>query len=142
LSPESPTEVEVTLLLCDFAQSVGGKLYVMGGGWSQAPAAQPLNMGLAVKMAVPWDRANDPIRVQTELVTEDGQPVDLGEGPIQSQGEIELGRPPGLRRGTPLDATLAFNLSGISLTPGGYVWQFRVDDEVRARAPFRIISQG
>ena len=26
--------MKTTLLLCDYAQEVGGKLYVLGGGWS------------------------------------------------------------------------------------------------------------
>jgi hypothetical protein len=34
---------EVTMLLCDAAQAVDGKLYVLGGGWSQLAAAVALS---------------------------------------------------------------------------------------------------
>ena len=140
---ESRVGVEATLLLCDAAESIGGKLYILGGGWSQiyTPNA-PTNMALAVKLSIPWDQANEPIKIMASLVTEDGNPVDLGMGPLSAGGDIEVGRPPGLKRGTPLDAPLVLNFTGIALTPGGYVWQLEIDGEVKARAPFRVLSQG
>jgi hypothetical protein len=142
--------VEVTMLLCDAAQSVGGKLYVLGGGWSQVPAtalAQGQSMALAVYLAVPWDRANESFEVVARLTTEDGDTVHLpglGEGgssgPMETRGQLEVGRPPGLKRGTPLDSTVALNFAGLPLGPGGYVWQFLVNDEVKARTPFRVLG--
>ena len=48
------------------------------------------------------------------------------------------GRPPGLRPGTPLDSTLALNFAGLTLGPGGYVWQLEVDGHVLARSAFRV----
>ena len=51
--------MEVTLLLCDFAEAVNGKLYVMGGGWNILFApGQPVTMSVAAVIAVPWDRTN------------------------------------------------------------------------------------
>lgn len=131
------------MLLCDAADAVGGKLYIIGGGWSQilAPNA-PVNMALAVKLAVPWDQANERISIQASLLTEDGKPVDLGEGPFSAGGELEVGRPPGLKRGTPLDAPFVLNFAGLVLIPGGYVWELEIDNQVKARAPFRVLSQG
>ena len=63
--------MRTTLLLCDYAQEVGGKLYILGGGWSIYRGA-PVTMGLAVKIAVPWDAANIPHDFSARLVTEDG----------------------------------------------------------------------
>jgi hypothetical protein len=51
-------------------------------------------------------------------------------------GDIEAGRPLGLKRGTPLDAPFVLNFAGLTLQPGGYVWQLEVDEEVKASAPF------
>lgn len=131
------------MLLCDAAESIGGKLYILGGGWSQIYTPNiPTNMALAVKLSIPWDRANEPIHIQASLLTEDGKPIDLGMGPLTAEGDIEVGRPPGLKRGTPLDAPLVLNFGAVTLQPGGYVWQLEVDDEVKARAPFRVLSQG
>lgn len=131
------------MLLCDAAQSVGGKLFVLGGGWSQIPAAAlagGASMALAVHIAVPWDQANEPLALVARLTTEDGKEVDLGGGPIQAEGQLEVGRPPGLKRGTPLDSTLALNFAGLTLNPGGYVWQLLVNGDEKARAQFRALS--
>ena len=135
--------IDVTMLLCDSAQSVAGKLYILGGGWSQVgPQAPPggFNMALAIKLTVPWDRANEQFHMRAALVTADGQPVEFGGGPVQADGKLEVGRPAGLRPGTPLDSTLALNFSGLGLNPGGYVWQLEIGDHVLARAPFRVLG--
>src|SRR3974377_2306378 len=63
--------MKTTMLLCDYAQEVAGKLYVLGGGWS-IYRGTPVTMGLAVKIAVPWDGANMPHEFAARLVTEDG----------------------------------------------------------------------
>jgi hypothetical protein len=135
--------IEATMLLCDAAQSVGGKLYVLGGGWSQIaphPGGAGYNMALAIKLTVPWDRANEQFHLRAALITADGEQVDFGAGPVSADGELEVGRPVGLRPGTPLDSTLALNFSGLPLVPGGYVWQLEVGDQVVARAPFRVLD--
>lgn len=131
------------MLLCDAAQSVGGKLYVLGGGWSQVPAAAlaaGASMALAIHISVPWDQANEPLALTARLTTEDGSVVDLGGGPIEAQGQLEVGRPAGLKRGTPLDTTVALNFAALPLNPGGYVWQLLVNNEPKARTPFRVQS--
>jgi hypothetical protein len=138
---QSGPGIEATMLLCDAAQSVGGKLYVLGGGWSQmGPQAPPggFAMALAIKLNVPWDRANEQFHLRAMLVTADGQPVDFGGGPVQADGQLEVGRPVGLRPGTPLDSTLALNFSGLALQPGGYVWELEVGGQIIARSAFRV----
>ena len=45
---------QVTMLLCDAAQQQGGKLYILGGGWTTINFQQvPFNMALAIKLAIP-----------------------------------------------------------------------------------------
>ena len=130
------------MLLCDAAQSAEGKLYVLGGGWSRMPSNTPTTMALAVKLSIPWDQANRPIHVRASLLTEDGRPVDIGMGPIELAGDLEVGRPPGLVQGTPLDAPFVLNFGAVVLMPGGFVWELEVDGDIRARAPFQVFSQG
>jgi hypothetical protein len=135
--------IEATMLLCDAAESVGGKLYILGGGWSQVYTPNtPMNMALAVKLSVPWDMSNEQVMFLASLVTEDENPIDLGVGPVKAEGDFEIGRPPGLKRGTPLDASFVLNFPGVALQPGGYVWKLEIDGEVKARTPFRVLSQG
>jgi hypothetical protein len=144
MSFESPN-IEATMLLCDFAEAVNGKLYIVGGGWSMLTKVRPTaNMSLAVKLSVPWSRANERMHVEAALITDQGEPVtvvaDDGEDrPILAGGDIELGRPPGLRHGTPLDATFAMNFEGLNLEAGGYVWELRVGSDVAAHVPFQVV---
>lgn len=128
------------MLLCDAAQEVGGKLYILGGGWSVIwlPGV-PTPVTLAVKLSVPWDQTNRPHAVRASLVTEDGEAVDLGSGPVEASGNVEVGRPPGVKPGTPLDVPFVLPFGFLAFQPGGYVWELEVDDEPVARVPFRVM---
>ena len=141
--------MEVAMLLCDAAEAVNGKLYILGGGWSQILLPDtPANMSLAVKLGVPWHEANDPHRVVARLVDADGnqitvpvtrpgedEPIDVNVG---TDVRIETGRPPGLAPGTDIDAPLVFNFNGLALPAGAYVWELEIDGTVEARSPFRV----
>ena len=138
--------MKTTLLLCDYAQEVGGKLYVLGGGWSIYRGA-PVTMALAVKISVPWDSANVRHDFQAKLVTEDGGEPQLlgadGQGvatPIQFDGSFEAGRPPGLPPGSDLDAPFAVNIAGLPLPPGRYEWRVAIDGEPVDRVAFTVMG--
>ena len=138
----SATDVEATMLLCDSAQSVGGKLFILGGGWSIIKKTdQAMSMALAVKLAVPWSRSNERHRIEAVLQSDQGAAVMHEGQEVRTEGEIEVGRPPGLTPGTPLDAAFVLTFQGLTLESGGYVWLLRSgDDVVLARAPFRVVS--
>jgi hypothetical protein len=141
MEAESGPQIEATMLLCDAAQMMGGKLYILGGGWSIIfSQGQPLMMALAVKLSVPWDQSNAPVSIRAALVDEDGDAVDVGQGPVQAAGTIEVGRPPGLKAGTALDAPFVLPISGLVLEPGGYFWTLEVHGTERARTPFRVLQ--
>jgi hypothetical protein len=128
------------MLLCDAAQEVGGKLYILGGGWSVIwLPGLPTPVTLAVKLAVPWDQANHPHAVRAALVDDDGEPVDFGTGPVEASGQVEVGRPPGLKPGTPLDVAFVLPFGFLAFAPGGYVWELFVDENPVARTPFRVM---
>ena len=138
--------MNTTLLLCDHAQEVGGKLYVLGGGWSIYRGA-PVTMGLAVKIAIPWDEANIPHEFAARLVTEDGlDPLlpnnegGIGATRVEFQGRFEAGRPPGLAPGSELDAPFAVNIAGLPLSPGRYEWQVEIDQAVVGRVAFTVME--
>lgn len=129
------------MLLCDSAQSVAGKLYILGGGWTQVSVAafpSGFAMALALRVAIPWDRSNERIPLSVTLVTEEGAPVNVSGEAVRATAELEVGRPPGLPRGTPLDANLALNFFGLQLRPGGYAWHCETDGSIKARAAFRV----
>jgi hypothetical protein len=126
--------VKVTMMLADAAQEVGGKLYILGGGWS-ITGPDPLPMAIALKLEVPWDRTNEQHSLLIELLDDDGNPV-LVEGPeedavpLQVTGEFEAGRPPGIKPGTPIDSALAVNFGPLPLEPGRrYQWRLSIDGD-------------
>lgn len=118
------------MLLCDAAQEVGGKLYILGGGWS-IKGPEPTPMALAIKIDVPWNDANERHRFVLQLESGDGGPVAFpgpqGLQPVRIEGEFEVGRPPGTPAGSDIDAALAINVGPLPLGPGLYSWQLSID---------------
>ena len=142
MSNAPPVGVKGTLLLCDFAQAAEGKLYILGGGWSKAVSwGQPVNMSLAVKLDIPWHLANTKLPFEIALVTEDGEQVvnpAVGQ-PIRGDGQMEVGRPPGLTPGTALDATMAIPMFGLQLGHGTYRWELKVLGDLVQTATFEVV---
>jgi len=132
------------MLLCDYAEEVGGKLYIMGGGWSQLRTPnQPSNMALAIRLSVPWSQANEQHDLAIRLLTSDGHPVPNEEDQdIALEGKMEVGRPPGLRPGTDLDMALAARFDGLKLEPGTYRWSLEVDGMPLKHTAFDVIQPG
>ncbi len=128
---ETPPDLRVTMLLADSAQVADGKLFILGGGLTViGPRPQPL--GVAIRIQVPWDRANTPHQWRLDLLDEDGHPVMMREQPLVVRGRFEAGRPAGLKPGTPLTVPLAINFPSLPLTPGNsYTWQLSIDDATR-----------
>ncbi len=136
-----PSELDATVLLADSAQVAEGKLYILGGGITVVgPRPQPL--GIAIRIQVPWDRANISHQWQLDLLDEDGHPVIANNGkPVMVAGRFEAGRPAGLRAGTPLSVPLAINFATLPVTAGsGYTWRLSIDDQTRTnwRAGFSV----
>ncbi len=120
------------MMLADFAQVSDGKLTVVGGGWSLTGPA-PVPFGIAVLIRVPWDRANQVHTMRLELLDADGASVVLeteeGEAPLLlfDDWSFEVGRPAGLKPGTPLDFPVAVNVGPLPLDPGVYEWRLTID---------------
>ncbi len=120
-------DVDATVLLCDAAVAdPTGKVHMLGAGWSSTGSPTPPCAVVAL-MKIPWDRANQPLPMELDLVDSDGQPV-LMPTPTGPQGlkvtrTIEVGRPAGLAHGSPLDSAFVLNLSPLPLAPGRYEWR-------------------
>jgi hypothetical protein len=130
--------VKVTMLLADFAQVADGKLIVIGGGWSLT-GPEPTPFGIAILVHVPWDQANRRHTLRLELLDADGQPVMFPvEGEPEEERQIvflddvefEVGRPAGIKPGTPLELPLAVNSGPLALEPGErYEWRLTINGE-------------
>ena len=140
--------MQVTMLLADAAEAVDNKLYVLGGGWSiTGPDPTPSAIGILIK--VPWDQTNRRHELRLELVDQDGSPVHLetpvGPQPLVVAQPFEVGRPAGMRAGTPVDLALALSVGPLPLEPGQrYQWQLFIDGASREdwRASFEVRRRG
>jgi hypothetical protein len=116
-------------LLCDAAQAVGGKLYVLGGGLNVISASQP--SALAFMIAVPWNQSNKKHTLVVELVDSNGKPFPApsptGEKPLRINAEFEAGRPAGTSPGSELPFALAIALLAIQFKVGRYEWRFTIN---------------
>jgi hypothetical protein len=93
----------------------------------------PTPCAIALKFEVPWEAANRRHKVRIELLDSDGQPV-LVPGPTPESpqpmlitADLEVGRPPGITPGTPLDSTFAIGIGPLPLKPGRYEWRCTVE---------------
>ncbi|MDE2059679.1 MAG: hypothetical protein KGL31_06080 [candidate division NC10 bacterium] len=127
--------MKVTMLLADAAQAIDNKLYILGGGWSII-GPDPAPSAIALKIEVPWTDTNRKHRLELKLLDADGQPVRVptqaGEHPVEFRGEFEVGRPPGLPEGSPLDMALAINMGPLPLQPGRrYEWKCFINENTK-----------
>jgi hypothetical protein len=140
--------MKVTMLLADFAQVSDGKLTVVGGGWS-ITGPEPVPFGIGILVHVPWDLANTRHTLRLELLDADGRPVELAledgdeEQPVVFFDDVpfEVGRPPGIKPGTPLEFVVAVNSGPLPLEPGArYEWRLSIDGRQQDdwRLPFSV----
>jgi hypothetical protein len=126
------------LILADAAQVVGGKLYLLGGGWSALTVngAFPVQQrcGVAASFVVPWNETNQPQNAEIEIATEDGQSL------ARIEGKIEVGRPPGIRPGQSQRVQLAADLGLTIEGPGTYVVIARVEGREGRRIDFTVTA--
>ena len=134
--------MDATVLLCDYAEAVNGKLYVMGGGWNVAfSSGQPITAALAILVIVPWDQTNRRHELRVELVDGDGDVVAVQGQDVRFTGDFELGRPPGIKPGSSLNAPFAWNLQGLPLEVGGYEWKLWIDGEPVESRAFQVLPR-
>ena len=139
--------MKATLLLADYAQVSDGKLTIVGGGWS-VTGPDPSPFAIAILVQVPWDRANIQHTMRLELLDADANPVTIEnaegeEEPVVFFDDLafEVGRPPGLKPGTPLDFPVAVNSTPLPLEPGArYEWRLLIDgrSDEDWRLPFTV----
>jgi hypothetical protein len=130
--------LDATIILCDAAEEINGKLYILGGGWTHLLSPnQPTNVALAMMIRVPLDEAGKQHKLEVSLLREDGEPVRVGENPVRLEGAFEVGAPPGMKPGRPIIAPVALQFQ-LALPPGDYAWELQIDGVLVAEARFWV----
>lgn len=135
--------MRTTMLLCDYAEAINGKLYVMGGGWSVCTPG-PRNLFVAIKILVPWDGTNEKHRFVLMLQDESGNTIQMGEPPreVRHEGVFEVGRPPNIKKGSDLDFVIALGFVGLPLEPEKYFrLQLEINDQPSGDVSFSTTLQ-
>ena len=127
------------LIIADSAQVVGGKLYMLGGGYDRVtlPKAPPAHHSMAVAVAfrVPWNETNMKHNFELEILDGDGHKI------VGGNGQFEVGRaagiPPGQDQRTQLAMTIGWQVGRL----GSYEAVARVMD-AEQRFPFHVVASG
>ncbi len=132
---DASTSIE-WLILADSAEVVGGKLYLMGGGWDRLTVhSQPAKKNLAVALAlrVPWHETNRQHAFRIDMTDEDGSQI------VSVNGATEVGRPAGIPPGQPQLVQLVVNFDATLKRLGTYVITARVNDSQERSVRFNIV---
>jgi hypothetical protein len=125
--------MRVTMLLCDSAREVGGKLFVVGGGWTRLRGSGgPAGMALAVMVALRGAEATRRHSYEAVLVGPDAGRVAAAEGSF----ELREADPDGPE----LHAALALTFDGLELGEGSHEWRLAVDGKPRATVSFDVVA--
>lgn len=136
MSLDGPQEPRTTLLLCDWAAAIEGKLYAQGAGWTEIQADTETHFSIAVLVHVPYARTNEKIDLGLRLLTEDGEPFP-SEKPLVTNAAMEVGRPPGIEKGEETSVPFAVRANRIKFPVGGYRFEASIDGEISAIVSFR-----
>lgn len=143
--------MQIDAILCNHAEAVNNLLYIAGGGieiaFVQPGAAPPYvcNMGIGIMVTVPWNETNKQHIVEVELISEDGQPVQVPVGPdvtqpLHARLAFNIGRPPGIAVGDEQHVSLAAQLPGLPMPSlGKYEFIVKIDGQGARRLPYRVM---
>ena len=125
------------IILADFAEVLNGKLYTMGGGWETLTVNAlpvPQNIAVAVSFLVPWNETNQRHEFLIEIVDQDGKRM------VGVNGEMEVGRPPGIPLGLTQRTMLAVNITATFEQLGTYVVSTSIHGQASSELKFRVIA--
>ena len=129
-------------IIADYAEVVGSKLYLMGGGWDTSTMPEvpfQLRLAIAVGVRIGWEETN--LSIPVRIVVQD----DDGQEQVKIEGQVQVGRPPQLTPGSSQLAQLAANVPVNIPSFGGYRVHVEVgqgDAKLERLLPFRITRAG
>ena len=151
--------MDAKVMLCDFAEVSGGKLFITGAGISMlasgaGQAPYPVNVCLATLVSIPWNETNQDHVLSIELISEAGgsqRRVMLSDQLADDMDPADRGmflvnframRMPTMVDGDESTMPLTVPLFGLPLPEHGpYFFSVRIDGREMDRASFRLVSR-
>jgi hypothetical protein len=151
--------MDAKVMLCDFAEVSGGKLFITGAGISllassSTTAPFPVNISLAILVSIPWTETDSRHVLTIELVSEAAgaqQRVMLSEQLPDDAAPEDRGmivfvfsavRLPTMIDGDESTMPISVPLFGLPLPEiGPYFFSIRIDGREMDRASFRLIPR-
>lgn len=149
--------MDAKVLLCDFAEVSGGKLFITGAGFSLVASGSPqppyqVNLCLAILVSIPWTETDAQHLLTIEMVSEAGgaqrrimlsEQLPAGAEPAD-KGMIIVGfsarRTPNMIDGDETTMPMSVPLFGLALPEfGPYFFSVRIDGREMDRASFRLV---
>jgi hypothetical protein len=138
---DEPDRIKIDyMILADYAEAIGGKLNMIGGGWNVTlvpfpPGRSVRPFALAIGLSVPYTHTNRKFALTVDLVDADGNPLRES-----MTATVEAGRPPGIKPGTPQPMTLALLVQPEFPGPGRYKFNGAVDNEPENHVAFDVMA--
>jgi hypothetical protein len=137
--PDEPEDISIPyLFLADGAEAVGGKLYVLGGGWDgimipNLPAHSIKPFALAIGIKIPYSHTNRKFALTIELIDADG--TQIGD---VLRVELESGRPPGMTQGSSQSTPLGIMANPFFPGAGRYTFVAQIDGQIKNSVSFEV----
>ena len=127
------------LIVADYAEAVGGELYMMGGGWQQLGVREfphQRMVAIAIGVSVPWSQTNQRHSLVTTIIDDDAPSAAL----VKIEGAFEAGRPVGLRAGASQRSVAAFNVPLRVERPGRLTVAVDLDGQRAKSTGFDVVA--
>jgi Family of unknown function (DUF6941) len=129
------------LILADAAQVVGGKLYLMGGGWDNLTVNAPFpidqRFAIALGIKVAWSNTNQRHTFEVEIISEDKE-TEEPKTLMKAGGQFEMGRPPGIMPGQDQRFQIALDGALKIENPGPKTIIVRIEGQEMRRLSFYV----
>lgn len=137
---QDTTQIDA-LMVANHVEAINGLLYLSGGGWTDLHrrildgSVPTSHFGIGMAVRVPWHETNKKHRYVVEVQADDTRQVI-----VHAEGDISVGQPPQLARGSVQHAIIAVSIDMTFPKAGSYrvvaaidhkdetIWAFRVHD--------------
>lgn len=126
------------IILADAAEVINNKLYLIGGGWDSLTMNSPLPLhypcAIAVSFKVPWNETNQRHAIEIVIADQDGAQLAVVEG------QIEVGRPPGIPLGQAQRVQMAMRMMLPLTQLGTNVIIVRIEGVDARKIEFNVVA--